>query len=595
MLRKFMMLGIAIALIAPFAHARQRRNMHELYRHYGLVQTPLTPDQQRLIQEAIAREKIIVTQVEKSTPVVQTYIQDMRPSRKLYQVPVHDQYMIGRVDFSKAFSNEQYAMRSQHHGFFSGSFHFMSMLTKAFHLENSPTGFMAMMFIDPNEFNQQHYAFQFVRQQFLGTVRTSVFDVFPREKGPGRFLGRIWVEQRHGNIIRFNGTYTNNPNEDTSHYFHFDSWRMNVQPGVWVPASIYVQDTLRNGADHAQSFRGQTTYWGYSLKLPTTESDAESMQIEGAEDESSNTTDVSPLQAERDWISQAEQNVLDRLTQAGLLAPPSKFDKILQTVTNNIIISDNLQTPGTIHCRVLLTEPLESLAVANTILLSKGLIDVLPNEQSLAAVISFQLAQILMGHHIDTRYAFNDRLLFPDASTFQRISMNHSMHDDQTAAKRAMELFDHSVYGSKKASVGLFLEQLVAREKALPALFTPRLGDSLMAPNGQPWLAGLMQGAPKLNMDDLNQVAALPLNSQLKIDPWDDKVYQLHFAPPVLLSARDKMPLEITPVYFKLERYQAPTAPVSTGSAAAPAGQGSPAPAGGAQSSANGQGQASPQ
>ena len=275
--------------------------------------------------------------------------------------------------------------------------------------------------------------------------------------------------------------------------------------------------------------------------------------------------------------------------------PPSKFDKILQTVTNNIIISDNLQTPGTIHCRVLLTEPLESLAVGNTILLSKGLIDVLPNEQSLAAVISFQLAQILMGHHIDTRYAFNDRLLFPDASTFQRISMNHSMHDDQTAAKRAMELFDHSVYGSKKASVGLFLEQLVAREKALPALFTPRLGDSLMAPNGQPWLAGLMQGAPKLNMDDLNQVAALPLNSQLKIDPWDDKVYQLHFAPPVLLSARDKMPLEITPVYFKLERYQAPTAPVSTGPAAAPAGQGSPAPAGGAQSSANGQGQASPQ
>ncbi len=35
-----------------------------------------------------------------------------------------------------------------------------------------------------------------------------------------------------------------------------------------------------------------------------------------------------------------------------------------------------------------------------------------------------------LGHHIDTRYAFNDRLLFPDESTFQRINMNHTDHDN---------------------------------------------------------------------------------------------------------------------------------------------------------------------
>ncbi len=65
-----------------------------------------------------------------------------------------------------------------------------------------------------------------------------------------------------------------------------------------------------------------------------------------------------------------------------------------------------------------------------------------------------------------------------------------------------------------------------------------------------------MQGAPKLDMDNLTQVAALPLNSRLKIDPWDDKVFMLHVKPAPLLNARDKMPLEITPVYFRLERYQ---------------------------------------
>ena len=143
------------------------------------------------MQQAIAREKVIIKQIQKSTPVVQSYIQDLRPDVKLYQVPVSDQYMIGRVDFGKAFTADEYAQAERGgkaHGWFGGSFKFMSELTKAFHLENSPTGFMAMMFIDPSGFDQQHYQFTFVRREFLGTVRTWVFDVRPRGKGSGPVL-----------------------------------------------------------------------------------------------------------------------------------------------------------------------------------------------------------------------------------------------------------------------------------------------------------------------------------------------------------------------------------------------------------------------
>ena len=68
--------------------------------------------------------------------------------------------------------------------------------------------------------------------------------------------------------------------------------------------------------------------------------------------------------------------------------------------------------------------------MGNTILISKGLIDSLPNEEAIASVIAMELAHIAMGHHIDTRYAFNDRLLFPDESTFQRIDMYHSDVDN---------------------------------------------------------------------------------------------------------------------------------------------------------------------
>jgi hypothetical protein len=390
-----------------------------------------------------------------------------------------------------------------------------------------------------------------------------VFDVRPKPslKGQGRFFGRIWIEDQDGNIVRFNGTFTGPKQEEFVHYFHFDSWRTNIQPGEWLPTAIYAEETHNSVDRKAEGFRAQTYFWGYSLKLPQGEGSNESIEVENAQDQSGQAQDVSPLEAQREWVTQAENNVLDRLTQAGLLAAPSDFDKVLETVANNIIIGAKLNLPDDIHCRVMLTAPLESLAVGDTILVSKGLIDTLPTEADLAAVLSFQLSHIVLGHHIDTRYAFNDRLLFPDEATFQRIEMNHTNTDDEAAAKKAVELFNSSIYAGKSGEVGLYFEQLAVRQKALTALLTPRLGDSLLRPDGTPWLSGLERGAPKLNVSDLTQIAALPINSRLRIDPWDDKVYQLNVKPAPLLNPGDKLPFEITPIYYRLEPYQPPAQP----------------------------------
>lgn len=574
--RKLWMTGLAVSLAALTAQAKTPKYAPPV---------PLTPAQTALVQKAIAREKATVKAIQQHTPVVQTYIQNMRPDPKLYSVPESDQYLLGRVDFGKNFSNKGYETRSTSHGFFKGSFKYISGLTKAFNLSYSATGFMDMMFLDPVSFDQQHYDFAYVRREFLGSIRTVVFDVRPKPKtGAGRFFGRIWIEDENGNIVRFNGSYTSNPNDEVTRYYHFDSWRLNVQPDVWLPAAIYAEESTGGTGKKGTGFRAQTHFWGYSLKLPTRETDAESMTVENAQDQSENSQDVSPLAAKREWVSQAEQNVLDRLVQAGLLAPPSDFDKVLETVTNNIIIGNKLNLPSDIHCRVMLTTPLESLAVGNTILLSKGLIDVLPTEEDLAAVISFQLAHIVLGHHIDTRYAFNDRLLFPDEATLERINMNHTPADNEAAAKRAMELFDGSIYHDKSASVSLFYQQLLARSKQLTALLTPRLGDSLLKADGTPWMSGFLNRGPKLNMDDLTQQAALPLGSHLKFDPWDDKVYALNLRADPILNPGDKMPLELTPVYFRLQRYQAAAqAPASANTPVPqPAGQQGQAPDNGA-------------
>ncbi len=550
----------------------------------------LTPAQAALVQKSIAREKVIIQNIQQHTPLVETYIQDTRPDPKLYQVPISDTYMLSRVDFHKAFIDKPYeAPVKKHHGFFKGSLAAFTNMGKALHLDHetyNTQGFMDMMFVDPVGFDQQHYEFNYVRREFLGSIRTWVFDVHPKVKGQGRFNGRIWIEDQDGNIVRFNGSYTESTSEDnTREYFHFDSWRMNMQPGLWLPVAIYVEESQRMEGNKTVGLRAQTHFWGYSLTLPTRESENVSVEVEGAVDQSQDSQDVTPLEASRLWVQQAENNVLDRLVQAGLLAPPSDFDKTLEQIVINLAVPNNLNFPDPVHCRILLSTTVEATTVGNTILLSKGLIDTLPNEESIASVVAMELAHVALGHHIDTRYAFNDRLLFPDESSFQRIKMNHTDADNADAAKAGLKYLQASMYKDRLGNAGLYMEQLAERGKVLKQLNSPKLGDSLLKVDGTPWMAGLEQGAPKLNMDDMTQIAAFPLGSWLKTDPWDDKEHMLNAKRYAPMNARDKMPFEVTPIYFRLNRYQdAQTTPPANAPATgapggnAPAVQNPPAP-----------------
>jgi len=577
--RKIPLTFLVLTLGLSFAHAKKQPK-YEAARQ-------LTADQNALVQKAISQEKVLIKNIQQRTPLVETYIQDTRPDVKLYEVPVADHYMLSRVDFGKGFFDRSYQPKEEaKKGFFKGSFGAITELSKALgldtHFTYSPTGFMQMMFVDPNGFDQQHYVFSFVRREFLGTVRTSVFDMHPRSEvhGMGRFYGRVWIEDQDGNVVRFNGTYTGPTSEDASkYYFHFDSWRMNVQPGIWLPVAVYVEETQRSEADKTTGLKAQTHFWGYSLKLPTRDSENVSVKVDDAVDKSDDSQDVSPLQASRMWITQAENNVIDRLVEAGLVAPLDQNgyeQKVLDQIVINLVVPNNLAFTDQIHTRVLLTDTIEATTVGNTILVSKGLVDSLPSEEAIASVISMELAHIAMGHHIDTRYAFNDRLLFSDESTFQRIAMNHSDVDNGTAAKKAMEYLQASMYKDKLANAGLFYEQLVDRARVLKALNTPKLGDSLLRADGTPWMGDLSHMAPKLNWDDLAQIAAFPLGSWLKTDPWDDKVHMLtakRYAP---MNARDKMPFEVTPVFYKLQRYEEASA--APASAAAPAAAPASAP-----------------
>src|SRR6266700_1685489 len=467
---------LLIALSATCAYAKKQPKYEPVHQ--------LTPEQNGLVVKAIGREKVLIKAIQQRTPLVETYIQDTRPDVKLYQVPVSDTYMLSRVDFGKGFFDKSFEPRSasKKGGWFKGSLASITNLTKALGLDTkftyNPLGFTQMMFLDPYGFDEQHYVFSYVRREFLGSVRTWVFDVHPKIAGMGRFYGRIWIEDEDGNIVRLNGTFTRSKDDDSSkHFFHFDCWRMNVQPGIWLPVAVYVEESERTEGEKAVGLKAQTHFWGYSLKLPTRDSENVSVKVDDAEDKSDDSQDVSPLAAQREWVTQAENNVIDRLVEAGLVAPlnPSGYEQtVLEQIVTNLAVPNNLAFSSPVHCRVLLSDTIETTTVGNTILVSKGLIDAMPNEPTIASVVAMELAHIAMGHHIDTRYAFNDRLLFPDEATFQRIDMYHTDHDNEEAAKRATEYLRPSMYSDKLGTAGLFWAQLADRGKELRALNSPK-------------------------------------------------------------------------------------------------------------------------
>ena len=508
--------------------------------------TPTTMDQ--VVDRVIVREKGLIQMLSKRTPVIETYLQNLTLDPQLGPVPKDDRYFLGRMDLDETIDRKDY-LQDQ-----SMEKHLLGGVTKMFKMQYQALGFSWMIFADHDDFDRAHYDFKFVHREFLGEVRCLVFDITPKkDAGKGRFLGRIWVEDQDFNIVRLNGTYA--PRPRNSYFFHMDSWRLNLVPGYWIPAYIYSEEgDFSAGAKNRFAFKAQSRIWGYDLKKDSKDDELTQIRVDSVKDETPTTQDPSPLQALREWQQQAEDNVVERLQDAGLLAPDGEVDKVLLTVVNNLQITNNIELPRPLRTRVLLTSPLETFSVGNTIVISRGLIDVLPDEASLAMVLSHELAHIVLGHNLGSKYALNDRMLFSDESTYENLGFKHIPEEEAAADKKALEFLKNSPYAQKLDSSGLFLKSLQERSAALAALLTAHLGNN-MTDNGQVIrLAALMQSAPALDPNKLDQIPALPLGGRVKLNPWDNKVDLTKSQPVAITSARDKMPFEVTPFFPHLSR-----------------------------------------
>jgi hypothetical protein len=111
----------------------------------------------------------------------------------------------------------------------------------------------------------------------------------------------------------------------------------------------------------------------------------------------------------------------------------------------------------------------------------------------------------------------------------------------------------------------------------LSALLQAHLGNNI-AENGKVTrMAALETSAPALDWNKLDQIAALPLGGRVKLNAWDDRVEMVKAQPVAIVSARDKMPFEVTPFYPRLARYNATNDPAASPTTATTAANSAPA------------------
>ncbi len=515
----------------------------------AFAQQPATSSKAEIVDRIIAQERAEVQSLRQYSPLVETYIQNLRPDKQQGAVLDTDKYFLGRAHLAKGIELEPLIHSAgSKRKIFGG-------LQNLFSMEYVPRGFLQMIFLDENGFDRQHYNFAYIHREFLGEVRCLVFDVDPLVKGEkGRFVGRIWVEDQDYHIVRFNGNY--NGSSRTSFYFSFDSWRQNAGNNQWLPTFIYSSEGSGQNAPTKntapQAFRAQTRLWGYALGHAQEEQELSKILVETpVKDQSEAANDYSPIQAQRSWSRLAEDNVSISLERIGLMAPHGDVDKVLETVVNNLEVTNNLDIQPEVRCRVLMISTLESFTMGHTIVVSRGLVDVLPDEASLAAILAHELGHVVLGHRMDTQFAFFNRLRFDEKETFRHFGFARTPEEEQAANQKGIELLQQSPYKDQSRTAQLFLQALQNRSKEIPNLISPHLGDRVPTT----WaIASAVPGAQPSAAPPANVVVALPLGGRVKVEPWNDELQLLKSKPVGAVAEYEKMPFEVAPFVLYLTR-----------------------------------------
>ena len=507
----------------------------------------------QIINRIVSREHDEIIAFRQFRPIIETYIQNSKVRSGEVRL-TGDFYLLGQANFMAdglavtplVQRKGQRVMKGQFMG------------------EYDPRGFLQEVYVDRDVFDRDYYDFHFVGPEFLGNVRCLVFDISPRRSRPGtaHFRGRIWAEDRDFTIVRFNGKF--NPGGRHiwygSAYARFDSWRVNVQPGLWLPAYIFSEEMPYKGSSkNSVGFEAQTRLWGYNLNSsryqghdPSSSLSVEfRTPVQGGSASAQHSYSSPPAQP--NWRPDAETSALDALERTGRLAAPSDVDEALNAVLNNLEVTNHIEIEPEVRCRVLTTTSLEILTIGHTIALSRGLIDVLPDETTLAILLAQELASVMESNDVPDRYGFGNVAQVPAMKVPAINVLNHfqfHVPDQSVYGERALGIVRNSPYATNLGSARTFFEQLHKQSQQLPQLIRPRLANEVYR------ISQLLESATVPQSDQPDKTAAFPMRDRVELDPWSDKAELLKTRHARLEETPDgSPPFKIAPIMPFLTRY----------------------------------------
>jgi hypothetical protein len=455
---------------------------------------------EKLAEQIFNGEQVTIAQVSKRSPMVETYIQSLDPE-KTPEGLIDDAYFLGRTTL-----DPDSRQRSR-----------LQLLTPEKKKDAPqirvntgdqwslyPEGYIEMLFVDVADFDSDHYSLRYAGTESLGEKMFLRVEVRPLEpKESGRFVGDIWADSTSLRIARIAGTFSPkrlsfaskyfNPSgiSQLGLYFHFESWRQEVSPGIWIPSYTYFDEQRSAGSGNLATgfhLRGHVWAWGYQA-------------AEGGR------------AATKLPASRAE------LEESGILASPGQVELVLNGIVEELEKANRIISRP-IGCRVLLTSPAEIFSFEDTVFMSRGLLNLVPNQSVLAALIAREIGRIMSGDSPAQRDA---RVTPAKAERTGESSNIRTRHFEQADANERMRLLlKNTQYASAVDELESFFASLLLYSPRVPHLMKPLVGGNLLEQAMQP--RGSQPSPARL---DTSKAQKLELRGEYGADSWESQIVSL--------------------------------------------------------------------
>lgn len=504
-----------------------------------LGQVPTASITDETIDRITQQEKEVVGGLADFTPIAETYIQEFRPHNGS-MIPYTDHYFLSQAKLGPEV--DALSFKGTRKGNAFGHFVKSNLSIK---LEYLAEGFAQMAHPTVEGFDRTHYSFKFSGRESLGPTDCMVFEVSPLPqyaKYRGMFEGQIWVESKSYTIVRYRGYFLGG-NDRVGHYFHFDSLRIQVANGMWLPSTIYVEESNYRynkvaffALDHAR-FRARTNFWGFGPVLVESETGGSSETHEFSSTLHQKISNGFPITLRVDSSENRREDAsITRLQLIGLLAAPAALDLTLDAIMEKIQTANHLHFLPSARCRELLTSRLEFFTLGHTIVVSRGLIDVSNDEATLAAVIALGLARMEL---TSPEYPSAHQLNSDPQNALSVLDFGTPVNSKKKIQELAAEYLLLSPYKDSMSLIHEFFKELAKSSAHLPQLVSANLGDKLLPETVYSW------SETQSASGDLQQ-KAFPLGIKTRIDPWTDRIVSIG-GPLLQQTAKNDAPFEVTP------------------------------------------------